>query len=170
MLDEGEAAEASIDVCAELGIERDGSLQQEGRDGLVLETAGADARFIDGRQIGHVFVKRGANSLEITKRRKEFERAGKQAFAPKQLQQPLGAGLEEALARRWHHDRAGVDQQLCALGASEDLFSVRHRRRCRARASLPVYGWSRETDGQEEISKRSLRPSFMNGLCPAEPG
>ena len=40
-LDEGEAAQASIDVCAEVGIERDGSFQQERRDRLVLETAGA---------------------------------------------------------------------------------------------------------------------------------
>jgi len=29
VLDEGEAAEASIDVCAEFGLERDGSFQQE---------------------------------------------------------------------------------------------------------------------------------------------
>ena len=118
-----EAAHASIDVCAEVGIERDRSLQQERRDGLVLEAAGADERFIDGRQIVPVLVKSGANSVEITKRRKELERARKQAFTLKQLQQPPGAGLEEALAHRWRHDRAGVDQQLRARRAGEPLFS-----------------------------------------------
>ena len=125
VLDEGEAAQASIDVCAELGIERDGSFQQERRDGLVLEAAGAHERFIDGRQIVPVLIKSGANRVEITKRRKELERARKQAFTLKQLQQPPGARLDEALAHRWHHDRAGVDQQLCARRASERLFPVR---------------------------------------------
>ena len=72
-----------------------------------------------------LLIKRGANRVEITKRRKELQRARQQAFALKQLQQPLGAGLEEALAHRWHHDRAGIDQQLCARPAGEPLFSLR---------------------------------------------
>src|SRR5205823_9888252 len=42
------------------------------------------------------------------------------------------------------------------------------RRQCRARASLPVCGVTRETDDPGETSKWSLRPSFMNRLCPAE--
>src|SRR5437870_6366696 len=37
-----------------------------------------------------------------------------------------------------------------------------------ARASLPVCGGTRETDGRGETSKRSLLPSFMNRLYPAE--
>lgn len=36
-----------------------------------------------------------------------------------------GTGLDEALAHRWHHHRAGVEQQLCARHTGEDLFSVR---------------------------------------------
>ena len=56
---------------------------------------------------------------------RNFERARKQAFTPKQLQQPPGARLEEALAHRWHHDRTGVDQQLCARRAGEPPFSLR---------------------------------------------
>ncbi len=91
----------------------------------MLEAAGAHERFIDGRQIVPVLIKSGANGVEITKRRKELERARKQALPPKQLQQPPGAGLEEAVAHRWRHDRAGVDQQLCARRAREPLFSLR---------------------------------------------
>src|SRR5215469_2806242 len=55
----------------------------------------------------------------------EFERARKQAFTPKQLEKPPGAGLDESLAYRWNHHRAGVDQQLCARHTGEDLLSVR---------------------------------------------
>ncbi len=91
----------------------------------MCEAAGADERFIDGRQIVPVLIQRGANRVEITERRLELERARKQAFMLKQLQQSLGAGLEEALARRWRHDSAGVDQQLCGRRASEPLFSLR---------------------------------------------
>ena len=92
----------------------------------MLEAAGAHERFVDGRQIVPVLIEGGANGVEVAKRRKELERARKQAFALKQLQQPPGARLEEALAHRRHHDRAGVDQQLahaprvnhCSLCAS----------------------------------------------------
>ena len=59
----------------------------------MLEAAGADERFIDGRQIVAVLIKSGANSVEVTKRRKELERAGKQAFTLKQLQQTLWRGI-----------------------------------------------------------------------------
>ena len=55
---------------------------------------------------------------------KKLERARKQAFPLKQLQQPSGAGLEEALADRWRHDRAGVDQQLGARAAGEPPLSL----------------------------------------------
>jgi hypothetical protein len=90
VLDESEAAPASIDVPAEFGIERDGSLQQDGRDGLVLEVAGAQERFIDGRQIVSTLTKRGANRVEVVWRRKEFERARKQAFTLKVCQSAVG--------------------------------------------------------------------------------
>ena len=84
-----------------------------------------DERIIDGSRIVGVFAKSRADRVEIAKRRKELERAGQQAFALKQLQQPPGAGSEEALAHRWHDDRAGIDQQLCARPAREPLFSLR---------------------------------------------
>ena len=84
-----------------------------------------DERIIDGSRIVGVFAKSRTDRVEIAKRRKELECAGQQAFALKQLQQPLGAGLEEALAHRWRHDRAGVDQQLCGHPAREPLFSLR---------------------------------------------
>src|SRR5439155_26044712 len=61
--------------------------------------------------------------------------------------------------------RAG---QHSAVAPARVRWHRRHRRRCRARASLPVYGGIRETDEPGEISKRSLRPPFMNRLYPAE--
>src|SRR6185436_4632754 len=44
----------------------------------------------------------------------------------------------------------------------------RRRRRCRARAALPVYGGNRERGEPGETSKRSWRPPFINRLYPAE--
>src|SRR5262245_66570040 len=90
----------------------------------MLEAVGAYERFIDDCQNVSVLVKSGANSVEVTKRRKELERARKQALALKQLQQPPGPGLDEALAHQWRDDRAGVNQQFGARRAGDDLFSV----------------------------------------------
>ena len=42
----------------------------------------------------------GANSVEITERRKEFERARKEALAPKQMQQPNAINGSTLAARR----------------------------------------------------------------------
>ena len=91
----------------------------------MLEAAGADERFIDGLQIVPVLIESGANAVEIAERRKELQRARQQALTLKQLEQPPGAGSEKALADRRHHDRAGVDQQLCARPAGEPLFPLR---------------------------------------------
>src|SRR5262245_38878972 len=88
VLDESGAAHASIDQCAELGIERDGSFQQKRRDRLVLEAASAHERLIDGGPIVPGLVERTANSFEITQCGKELERPRQQAFVLKQLQQP----------------------------------------------------------------------------------
>jgi hypothetical protein len=54
-------------VLAEFGIERNGSLRRDGRDGVVLEAARAEERSIDGRPIVSTLTKRGANSVEIAK-------------------------------------------------------------------------------------------------------
>ena len=81
VLDEGDPSHASIDLSAEFGIERDGSLQQERRDRLVVEAAAAHERVIDGRQIVPVLIKSGANRVEVAQGRKEPERVRKQAFA-----------------------------------------------------------------------------------------
>ena len=64
----------------------------------MLEAAGAHERFLDRREIGPVLFQGGANGVEITERRMERERAGEHALALEQLQQPPGAGLEEARA------------------------------------------------------------------------
>src|SRR5262247_576954 len=91
----------------------------------MLEAVGAYERFIDDCQNVPVLGKSGANSVEVTKRRKELERARNQALVLKQLQQPPGPGLDDALAHQWRDDRASVDQQFGARRAGEDLFSVR---------------------------------------------
>ena len=87
----------------------------------MLEAAGAHERFIDGRRIVPVLIKSGANSVEIAERRKELERARKQAFALKQLQQPSGAGLR----RPSHTD--GVTTAPASISSSADAARVNHR-------------------------------------------
>ena len=91
----------------------------------MLEATGAHERFSDDRQIAPVRIESGANSVEVAKRRKQFQRVRKQAFPLKQLQQPSGAGLEKTVAHRWCHDRAGVDQQRRGRRAGEPPFSLR---------------------------------------------
>ena len=123
--DEGEAPYAPIDVCAELGIERDAPFQQERRHGLVLEAARDCERLSDDGQIVSVFIERGANGVDVTERRKELERARKQALALKQCQQPSGARLKDAFADRWRHDRARIDEQLGARPARKIPLPLR---------------------------------------------
>ena len=76
-------------------------------------------------EIVSVLMERRADGVDVAERHEEFERARKQAFPLKQLQQPPGVRLEKPLAHRWHHDRARVDQQLCARRAGEVLFADR---------------------------------------------
>src|SRR6185436_19192579 len=85
--DEGGAPHMRIDVFPELGIVRDAFVEQERCDRFVTEEARAHERFVDGCWITPLFVERGANRVEIAKRRIEFQRARQQAFAMKQLQQ-----------------------------------------------------------------------------------
>ena len=84
----------SVNLPAELGIERDRSFQQERRDRLVLEATRADECFVDGLQIVPVLIESGADTVEIAERRKELQRARQQAFTLKQLEQPPGTGSE----------------------------------------------------------------------------
>ena len=78
----------------------------------MLEAGRDRERVGDGGEIVPVLIERDANGADVAERRMEPERAGKQAFPSKQLQQPPRARSEEALAHRWPHDRTGVDQQL----------------------------------------------------------
>jgi len=91
----------------------------------VLEAARDGERFGDGGQIVSVRVECLAEGVDVAKRRKELERARKQALALKQLEQPSGARSEKAVVHPWHSDRAGVDQHLCARRASEVLLGER---------------------------------------------
>ena len=81
----------------------------------------------------------------------------------------LPAGV--AVLTRDHELRVALRQGQVDMSAGAPAhvrWQRRHRRRCRARVSLPVCGGTRETDEQGETSKRSLRPPFMNRLYPAE--
>ena len=91
----------------------------------MLKVARDPERFIDGGQIVRVLIKSGANAVNVARRRKELGCAWKQAFPPKQLQQPPGALPDKTIAHRGHHDRAGVDQDLRARRAGEVLFADR---------------------------------------------
>ena len=108
---EATATDACVHVPSEVGIEHDGSVQQDGRDGLVLEAARAHERIVDGGEIVPGLTERSANRVEIAERRGVFEGVRKEALSPKQLQQPL-VREDDAVEHRWRHDRAGVDQQL----------------------------------------------------------
>ena len=78
--------------------------------------------------------------LEVAQGRKEPERVRKQAFATKQLQQPSGPGIDEAIEHVWRHDRAGIDQQFCGRRAGEPPFSFRI-----ARVAISAGGESQQT-------------------------
>ena len=64
----------------------------------MLEPARHDERLIDGGQVVPGLVEYGTNSVDIPQRGKELQRARKQSFSPKELQQPSRARLEQALA------------------------------------------------------------------------
>src|SRR5262249_44038844 len=77
------------------------------------------------------------------------------------------AGVDEALAHRWRHDRAGVDQQLCARRAGEELFSVRVEAVAKgarapfkksARQLVIYYG---ELEGLSDIERESRRKELQ---------
>src|SRR5579872_5451788 len=85
VLREAQPSHTTVDVRAELWTERDGSVQQERRYGVVLEVAGDRERFRHCGQIVPAFIERGADGVEIAKRSEEFERGRKQSFPPKQL-------------------------------------------------------------------------------------
>jgi hypothetical protein len=72
-----------------------------------------------------VHVERGANRVEIAKRRQDIERAREHAFPPKQLQQSPRAAIQDALDDPRRHDSTGVDQQLGAGRTGELLFTER---------------------------------------------
>src|SRR5688572_30111796 len=79
-LDEGRAPDASVDLCRELGIERDAPFQQQRRNGVVTEEAGAHERLVDGHWLVAVLVERGANGVYVAERGQELERARQQTL------------------------------------------------------------------------------------------
>jgi hypothetical protein len=83
------AAYASIDVCAELAIERDDSVQEGRRHRLVLEAARDREGFSDGGQIVPVVIERGANSVYVAKRRMDLSVRGSRPLRRNSCSSPL---------------------------------------------------------------------------------
>src|SRR4029079_9740452 len=99
-ISKSDAVRAFAHSLVELGIERDRALQQQRRDGLLIEAASADDRLVDDPEIVGVVGKSGANGVEVAERRKEVQGARQQAFAVKQREQPPGPRLEQVVADR----------------------------------------------------------------------
>src|SRR5262249_20920527 len=77
------AVDPTAEPTAELSIERDGSIQQQRRGGRVLKVARIHERFVHGGKVVCIGIQTGANTLDVAKRCKELERAGKKAFPVK---------------------------------------------------------------------------------------
>ena len=125
VLDERHAARTLIDMSAELAIVRDGTLQQQCRNVLVLEAGGAHERLVHHGEISDVIAQPRTYVVKLAPSGEELECAGKRAFAVEQLQQAFSACSNETVAYRRRDDRAGIDQHLGTLGASEVMLSER---------------------------------------------
>ena len=116
---------ACIDVSAELGIERDGSFEQECRHGLVIEAAGEHKRFVDGLQI----VPRSRQARREPRRDRRARQGTSACAAAGPCAETARAapwrGTGGGPRTPWHHDRAGVDQSSAHAAAREPLFSLR---------------------------------------------
>ena len=66
-----------------------------------------------------------ANAVDVAEGGKKLERSGKQASLVEEIDQPSGAGLDEAIADRRRDDGAGIEQELGTGLAREVLLSKR---------------------------------------------
>src|SRR5262245_30442106 len=87
--------------------------------------AGTHERFVHRGKIVGIRIKTGANAINVAERGKELERSGKKASAVEEIEQPPGAGKDEAIAYRRRDDCAGIDQKLGTCRARELLLPGR---------------------------------------------
>src|SRR5215472_769501 len=64
-------------------------------------------------------IETGANAIDVAERGKELERSREKASAVEEIDQPLSAGLDQAIAYRRHNDCAGIEQELGTCQARE---------------------------------------------------
>ena len=153
----------SIRVFPISAFEDDGPIQQQRRCGRVLETTRTHQRLVHRRKIIGIRIKDAREApVDIAECGQELERSRKQAFALKQLQQPSGPGIEEAVQHVWRHDRAGVDQQFCARPAREPQFSLRV-----ARVAIGAGGESKQPAGDHRRLARKATPGIPPKLLQA---
>src|SRR5258708_11307587 len=79
VLDKRGTTRPAIDPTAELGVERDGPIQQQRRCGRVLEVARIHERFVHRGKIVRTCIQIGANALDIAESSEALERSGKKA-------------------------------------------------------------------------------------------
>ena len=125
VLDKCGTSRPAIDPPSQLGVERDGPIQQQRRCGRVLEMAGTHERFVHRGKIVAIRIKTCANAIDVAERGKELERSGKKASAVEEIEQPPCAGSDEAIAYRRRDDCAGIDQELGTCRAREVLLPER---------------------------------------------
>ena len=92
VLDKCGTSRPAIDPPAQLGVERDGPIQQQRRGGRVLEMARIHERFVHRGKIVGIRIKTRANAVDVAERGKKLERSGKKASAVEEIDQPPCAG------------------------------------------------------------------------------
>jgi hypothetical protein len=115
----------AIDKPAQLGVEGDGAIEQQFGGCRMLEMTCKHERFVHGGEIVRIRIKARANAIDVAKSGKKFERSGKQASAMKEIDQPLCAGTDEAIAHRRGNDCPGIKQEFGACPAREVLLAER---------------------------------------------
>ncbi len=125
VLDKCGTSRPAIDPPAQLGVERDGPIQQQRRCGRVLEMARIHERFVHRGKIVGIRIETRANAIDVAERGKELERSGKKASAVEEIDQPPCAGTDEAIAYRRRDDCAGIEQEFGTCLAREVLFAER---------------------------------------------
>src|SRR5262249_49281800 len=123
VLDKSGASRPAVDPPAQLGVERDGPIQQQRRRCRVLEMARKQERFVDRCKIVCIPIKASTDAIDIAKRGKKLKRSGKQASALEEIDHPPCARMEEAIAYRRRNDCAGIEQELGTCLAREVLLA-----------------------------------------------
>ena len=109
VLDKCGTSRPAIDPSAQFGVERTSPIQQQCRCCRLLEMARIHERFVHGGKIVGIRIKARANAIGVAEGGKKLQRSGKQASAAEEIDQPLCAGTDEAIAYARRDDSAGIE-------------------------------------------------------------